>query len=48
MGSDYAKYGHGGVAVESRTNGGVWLLTSQFTQKMVYDDHPLAVPVRLR
>ena len=41
---DYTKYGHQGVAIESRSNLGEWGLLGHFTQKPVYDDRPLAVP----
>ncbi len=38
------KYGHQGVAIETRINGGEWGLLGHYTQKPVYDDRPLAVP----
>ncbi len=41
---DYTKYGHQGVAIETRSNGGEWGLLGHYTQKPVYDDRPLAVP----
>jgi hypothetical protein len=40
----YTQYGHQGVAIESRSNGGEWGLLGHYTQKPVYDDRPLAVP----
>ncbi|MCX7111368.1 MAG: hypothetical protein NTX45_14820 [Proteobacteria bacterium] len=41
---DYTKYGHQGVAIESRSNGGAWESLAIVTQKPTYDDRPLAVP----
>ena len=41
---DYTKYGHQGIAIESRSNGGDWGLLGHYTQKPVYDDRPLAGP----
>jgi hypothetical protein len=39
---DYNKYGHDGVAVESRVNGGAWQVLGVFTQRPAYDESPLA------
>jgi hypothetical protein len=41
---DYTKYGHDGINVESRVNGGPWLLLGSYTQKPAYDDRPPATP----
>ena len=41
---DFSKYGHGGIAIESRINNGLWLPLDHFTQKTVYDERPLAIP----
>ena len=41
---DYTKHGHGGVAVESRINNGLWLPLDHYTQKPIYDERPLAIP----
>ena len=41
---DYSKYGHGGVAVESRINNGLWLPLDHYTQKTIYDERPLTIP----
>ncbi len=41
---DYTKYGHQGIAIESRSNGGPRESLAIVTQKPTYDYRPLAAP----
>lgn len=41
---DYTKYGHDGVAIDSRVAGGAWQFLASATQKPTYDERPLATP----
>jgi hypothetical protein len=40
---DYRRFGHAGVAIEKRVNGGLWQFFGHFTQKSAHDDHELSV-----